>query len=82
MNIIDSANKDAPLRDDIRLLGRILGDTIREQEGEGVFDIVERIRQISIRFHRDEEAGARVRRMWCWVWTGCNHCATCWPICR
>ncbi|MDE2115557.1 MAG: phosphoenolpyruvate carboxylase [Hyphomicrobiales bacterium] len=59
VNIIDTANKDAPLRDDIRLLGRILGDTIREQEGEGVFDIVERIRQISIRFHRDEEAGAR-----------------------
>ena len=26
--------KDRPLRDDIRLLGRILGDTVREQEGE------------------------------------------------
>ncbi len=53
------AAKDLPLRDDIRLLGRILGDTVREQEGEAVFDIVERIRQTSIRFHRDNDEGAR-----------------------
>ena len=46
---------DAPLREDIRLLGRILGDTVREQEGEEVFAIVERIRQKSIRFHRDDD---------------------------
>ena len=51
--------KDAPLRDDIRLLGRILGDTVREQEGEDVFDFVERIRKASIRFHRDNETSAR-----------------------
>ena len=51
--------KDAPLRDDIRLLGRILGDTVREQEGADVYVIVERIRQASIRFHRDNESGAR-----------------------
>jgi phosphoenolpyruvate carboxylase len=51
--------KDAPLRDDIRLLGRLLGDTVREQEGGEVFDLVERIRKASIRFHRDNEAGAR-----------------------
>ena len=52
-------SKDLPLRDDIRLLGRLLGDTIREQEGEAVFEIVERIRQTSIRFHRDEDQAAR-----------------------
>lgn len=51
--------KDLPLRDDIRLLGRLLGDTIREQEGAAVYDIVERIRQTSIRFHRDEDNAAR-----------------------
>jgi phosphoenolpyruvate carboxylase len=51
--------KDAPLRSDIRLLGRILGDTVREQEGSATFDIVERIRQASIRFHRDNEPSAR-----------------------
>ena len=52
--------KDAPLREDIRLLGRILGDTVREQEGEAVFDTVERIRQTSIRFHRDGDEPARL----------------------
>ncbi|WP_441998739.1 phosphoenolpyruvate carboxylase [Microvirga sp. 2TAF3] len=52
-------DKDLPLRDDIRLLGRLLGDTIREQEGEAAFEIVERIRQTSIRFHRDEDEAAR-----------------------
>ena len=55
----DEPDKDLPLRDDIRLLGRILGDTVREQEGEEVFELVEQIRQASIRFHRDNEVGAR-----------------------
>src|SRR4051794_12963191 len=50
---------DARLRDDIRLLGRILGDTVRDQEGPELFDLVERIRQTSIRFHRDEDRLAR-----------------------
>ena len=50
------AEKDAPLREDIRVLGRLLGDTVREQEGAEVFDLVERIRQASIRFHRDNES--------------------------
>ena len=52
-------DKDKPLRDDIRLLGRILGDTVREQEGEETFGLVELIRQASIRFHRHNEPGAR-----------------------
>jgi phosphoenolpyruvate carboxylase len=51
--------EDARLRTDIRLLGRILGDTVRDQEGAEVFDLVERIRQTSIRFHRDEDKLAR-----------------------
>lgn len=41
-------NKDLPLRDDTRLLGRLLGDTVREQEGEDVFAAVEHIRQASV----------------------------------
>lgn len=54
-----SYEKDHPLREDIRLLGRMLGDTIREQEGEPMFDLVETIRQTAVRFRReqDEEAG-------------------------
>jgi phosphoenolpyruvate carboxylase len=53
-------SKDLPLREDIRLLGRLLGDTIREQEGAGLYDAMERIRQMSIGFHRDQDPAARV----------------------
>jgi phosphoenolpyruvate carboxylase len=59
MDLLETADKDLPLRDDIRLLGRILGDTVRSQEGESVFAIVEHIRRNSIRFHRDEDEAAR-----------------------
>jgi phosphoenolpyruvate carboxylase len=51
--------EDVRLRNDIRLLGRILGDTVRDQEGADVFDLVERIRQTSIRFHRGDDTAAR-----------------------
>ncbi len=50
---------DRALKNDIRLLGRILGDTVREQQGEEIFDLVEAIRQNSVRFHRDGDEGAR-----------------------
>ncbi len=56
---VQALEEDARLRNDIRLLGRILGDTVRDQEGADVFDLVERIRQTSIRFHRDEDRLAR-----------------------
>src|SRR5882757_6426541 len=56
---IAALEADARLREEIRLLGRILGDTVRDQEGADVFDLVERIRQTSIRFHRDEDRPAR-----------------------
>ena len=56
---IAALEADARLHEDIRLLGRILGDTVRDQEGVEVFDIVERIRQTSVRFHRDEDRVAR-----------------------
>jgi phosphoenolpyruvate carboxylase len=46
---------DLPLREDIRYLGRVLGDTIREQAGPKVFDLVERIRLYAIRYRRDHD---------------------------
>ena len=55
----DERDKDEPLRQDIRLLGRILGDTLRDQEGEEAFALVERIRHLAIRFHRDDDLAAR-----------------------
>ena len=54
-----SGAEDRALRHDIRRLGRILGDTVREQEGSQVFGLVERIRQTSVRFHRTEDQQAR-----------------------
>ena len=43
-----------PMREDIRLLGTILGDTVREQNGDAVFDLVERARVESFRVRRSE----------------------------
>lgn len=44
--------KDAPLVADIRFLGRILGDVLREQEGQAAFDLIERVRRLSVAFRR------------------------------
>src|SRR5947207_6622587 len=44
----DPELKEAPLRRDVRNLGRILGDVIKEQAGWEVFDSVERLRNLSI----------------------------------
>jgi phosphoenolpyruvate carboxylase len=53
-------DKDLPLKEDIRLLGRMLGDTLREQEGENCFRLIENIRQTAVRFRREGEEHARV----------------------
>ncbi|MCK0196711.1 phosphoenolpyruvate carboxylase [Ancylobacter sp. 6x-1] len=50
---------DLSLRDEIRMLGRVLGDTLRDQEGDAIFDLVERVRRVSTRFHREEDESAR-----------------------
>ena len=47
--------EDQPLMEDIRLLGRLLGEVIREQAGKAAFDLVERIRQMSVSFRRHED---------------------------
>ena len=51
-----------PMREDIRLLGTILGDTVREQNGEDVFDLVERARVESFRVRRSEIDRAELAR--------------------
>ena len=55
----DRDDKDRPLRDDIRELGRLLGDAIREQEGDDTFGLVEQTRQAAVRFARDGRAEDR-----------------------
>jgi len=52
-----------PMREDIRLLGTILGDTVRDQNGEEVFDLVERARVESFRVRRSEIDRAELARM-------------------
>lgn len=53
----DDELKTAPLRRDVRSLGRLLGDVIREQEGAAIFEAVEALRQRAIR-HRGEHGGS------------------------
>ena len=48
-------DKDLPLIQDIRLLGRILGDVIREQEGVAAFELIEQVRKLSVAFRRDAD---------------------------
>jgi len=61
----DAVAKNAPLVDDIRLLGRILGDVIREQEGTAAYELIERIRRLSVAFRlkRDHSAGQTLGRL-------------------
>ena len=54
----DAAAKNKPLVEDIRLLGRILGDVIREQEGKPAFELIERIRQLSVAYRLKADASA------------------------
>jgi len=57
-------DRDLAIRD-IRLLGRILGEVIREQEGRDAFDLIERVRQLSVagRLKDDKVAGVALGRL-------------------
>lgn len=46
------------LRKTVRFLGRVLGDVIRTQDGQAVFDQIEAIRQASVGFHREGTTAA------------------------
>ena len=50
---------DLPLRQDVRLLGRLLGEVIIEQEGQAVFELEERVRRLSIDRRRGPKSGRR-----------------------
>ena len=52
------AGSEQSLRNDIRFLGTILGDTIREQEGQATFNQIERLRKLSVAFRRHSDAAA------------------------
>jgi phosphoenolpyruvate carboxylase len=50
--------KEAPLRRDVRSLGMLLGDVIREQAGEDLYAKVEELRQSAIRRREAQHDGA------------------------
>jgi phosphoenolpyruvate carboxylase len=54
----DAAAKNKPLMEDIRLLGRLLGDVIREQEGKDAFELIERVRKLSVAYRLKKDASA------------------------
>ena len=54
----NSRDNERPLVEDIRLLGRLLGDVIREQEGGEIFELIEKIRKLSVAFRRDADQDA------------------------
>ena len=47
-----------PLRNDVRLLGGLLGRVLRESGGEGLFEDVERLRELAIRAHDEPDSDA------------------------
>ena len=51
-----------PLRDDVRLLGGLLGETLRGQEGEALFERVERVRAFAKRTRRSGMDETRAER--------------------
>jgi phosphoenolpyruvate carboxylase len=51
----EKRDSERPLVEDIRLLGRILGDVIRVQEGPEAYELVEQIRKLSVAFRRDAD---------------------------
>jgi phosphoenolpyruvate carboxylase len=54
-------DKDLPLAEDIRFLGRLLGDVLREQEGKAAFDTVEAVRTLAVAFRKREDTQAQRR---------------------
>src|SRR5256885_13025580 len=57
---VEFAPKDAQLRDDVRTLGALVGDVLREQCGDAFFELVERARHAAIA-SADDELHALVR---------------------
>ncbi|MEI8327110.1 MAG: phosphoenolpyruvate carboxylase, partial [Betaproteobacteria bacterium] len=64
-SLAKAKENERPLVEDIRLLGRILGDVIREQEGAPAYELVEQIRKLSVAFrrHQDHEADKGLKKL-------------------
>ncbi|MEK9815598.1 MAG: phosphoenolpyruvate carboxylase [Limnobacter sp.] len=60
-NSVNQDDKDQQLRDDIRLLGALLGEIIAEQQGLPVFNAIEEVRQLSVQYRRFDDKAARAK---------------------
>jgi phosphoenolpyruvate carboxylase len=58
---VNQDDKDQQLRDDIRLLGALLGEIIAEQQGLPVFNAIEEVRQLSVQYRRFDDKAARAK---------------------
>ena len=56
---VDLDGDDGIFGDQVRHLGRLLGETIRVQEGEQIFALIEEIRRATVSFYRDFDPEAR-----------------------
>lgn len=61
--VVQEQEATRPLREDIRFLGGILGETIRDHEGPEVFDLIERVRIEAFRVRREEVERSAVADM-------------------
>ena len=52
-----SEDRDDAVGDDIRLLGRLLGDAIEQTDGRSVYELVEQVRQIAVDARRSDRSG-------------------------
>src|ERR1700744_25902 len=57
LQALDFDAKQAPLRRDVRSLGTLLGQVLREQGGEELFHAVENLRRVAIARREAEAAG-------------------------
>lgn len=55
MQVDASSTNLPPLRQDIRMLGKQLGDVVLRHEGEDVFQMIEQLRRAAVRFRREQE---------------------------
>src|SRR5277367_3024670 len=62
-SVTSPEDRSKPLRDDVRELGIILGETIRRFEGEEIFGYVEQFRHFFKAIHRGEESADKVKSL-------------------
>jgi phosphoenolpyruvate carboxylase len=55
-------DKEEALKDETRLLGRLLGEVIRESHGDQVFATIERTRQLAVEFRKQPSASAAAQQ--------------------